>query len=116
MVTYNWDPISAAVIAALAPAITFLDSMGFIGEMTHIVKTPALDAALLPTAASLGMDLTIFKVRPRILVATHVGSGLFPFIRAPACRRLLCIATNLLARFAARPPAPSPTFLVVVAE
>jgi hypothetical protein len=49
------------VIAALAPVIAFLDSLGFIGQMTHIVKLPALDAALTPTAASLGMELTIFK-------------------------------------------------------
>jgi len=42
MATYQWDPVSSAVIAGLAPIVNFLTSLSFLGEMTHIVKTPAL--------------------------------------------------------------------------
>lgn len=41
MTTYTWDAVSTVVITALAPIISFLDSLGFIGEITHVVKTPA---------------------------------------------------------------------------
>eukprot|EP00981_Chlorochromonas_danica_P004814 scaffold967_cov173-Ochromonas_danica.AAC.25 len=40
MTTYTWDAVSTVVITALAPIISFLDSLGFIGEITHVVKTP----------------------------------------------------------------------------
>jgi hypothetical protein len=59
--TYEWDAVSQAVITALAPAVEAVSKLSFIGESTHFIKTPEVDAALLPTASSLGMDVMLFK-------------------------------------------------------
>ncbi len=58
----EWNAPSLAIINALKPLMDFLDTLGWIGHATHIVKLDAVDAALAPTAASLGMDLTMIKV------------------------------------------------------
>jgi hypothetical protein len=57
----EWDAVSQAIIEGLAPAIDFLQGLGYIGEATLLVRTPGLDATLTPTAEGLGMDLTLFK-------------------------------------------------------
>mmetsp|Transcript_31851 Transcript_31851/g.23568 ORF Transcript_31851/g.23568 Transcript_31851/m.23568 type:complete len:539 (+) Transcript_31851:74-1690(+) len=59
--TYEWDAVSQTVIKALAPAVEAVNQFSFIGEATHFVKTPNMDAQLLPTASSLGMDVMLFK-------------------------------------------------------
>lgn len=38
----QWDAFSQAVIAGMAPFITFVDQFAFIGESTHFVKLPAV--------------------------------------------------------------------------
>jgi hypothetical protein len=58
----EWNAPMLAIINGLKPLMDFLDSLGWIGHATHIVKLEAVDAALSPTAASLGMDLTMIKV------------------------------------------------------
>ncbi len=56
------EAISDAVITGLKPLIDVLDSLGYIGVNTHIVKLHAIDAALQPHADALGMELTMIKV------------------------------------------------------
>lgn len=56
------EAVSETVINGLKPLIDTLDSLGFIGHMTHVVKLHAVDAALQPHADALGMELTMIKV------------------------------------------------------
>ena len=56
------EALSDAVIVGLKPLIDTLDSLGFIGHATHVVKLHAIDAALQPHAEALGMELTMIKV------------------------------------------------------
>jgi hypothetical protein len=45
MATYQWDPISQAIINLMGPGVVFVEQFGFIGEKTHFVKLPALVCA-----------------------------------------------------------------------
>jgi hypothetical protein len=49
------------LVSLATPAVDFLSQFSWIGEATYVLKVPAIDAAVAPVAASMGMDLTLIK-------------------------------------------------------
>lgn len=73
----QWDATSQMIVNGLKPLMDLLDSLGWIGHATHVVKLDAIDAALAPTAASLGMDLTLIKYTLSLFLAYPFAALMF---------------------------------------
>jgi hypothetical protein len=57
------EVLTNLTVSVLGPIVAALESLSWIGVITHIVEVPLLDAQLMPVAEGLGMDLTLIKVR-----------------------------------------------------
>jgi hypothetical protein len=56
------ETLTGLTVQVLGPIVGFLESLSWMGVLTHVVKVPMLDEALMPIADGLAMDLTLIKV------------------------------------------------------
>lgn len=75
------------LVSLAAPVVAMLSQLSWIGEATYFLKVPALDEAVAPVAASLGMDLclikymiTLFAAYPLMVVFRFLPSKLLKHI------------------------------------
>jgi hypothetical protein len=71
------ETLTKVAVATIGPCVDFLESLSFIGVNSHIVKLPAVDAMLQPTADSLGMNLCLIKYTLSLFLFYPLSAVLF---------------------------------------